>query len=264
MLLLVVSFVIMSKLGSSIDTISSYTKDDSQVRSINFCLFVVLDDAGMALDDLKKFEKFPGAYTVAIIPRLPESRNIASYLDKRNVPYIIHLPMESMSNENAGEYVINVGNTDKKNIELLRYNFSDFENYIGLNNHMGSKATADMHTINVLLKYIPTGIFVLDSRTTKDTILALRARELQIPTIERDVFIDNYRDILYIKNQIKKGIVLAKQKGNAVLIGHSTKEETAQALIEIYDTVIADGGQFLGLDQYWDHMQNSKESYLSN
>ena len=46
---------------------------------------------------------------------------------------------------------------------------------------------------------------------------------------ERNIFLDNIRNVEYIKKQLKKAIELAKEKGYAIAIGHPY-EVTFQAI----------------------------------
>ena len=210
-----------------------------------FYLFVILDDAGESVAELPLLDAFKGKYTVSIIPRLTYSRYLSQVFRKRDIPIMLHLPMESIDNSYLEEFEIhgNLSNTHVYN--RLVYNFNNFDGYIGFNNHKGSKATTDPRLINIILKFIENrNLFVLDSRTTKDTILAKTASEWGYPSYERDLFIDNFPDVLYIKTQIRKGVALAKAQGTAILIGHMTKLETLTALIEIYDEVSMQGGYF--------------------
>ena len=91
----------------------------------------------------------------------------------------------------------------------------------GVNNHMGSKLTAEstqMYQIFSILKQ--RGLFFVDSRTTSDTIARPSARLFQIPFAERDVFIDHYVKPNFIRKQIKELIRIAHSNGTAVGILH--------------------------------------------
>src|SRR5690606_41144538 len=56
---------------------------------------------------------------------------------------------------------------------------SDLPHVSGVNNHMGSKATADPRVVSDVLRAVKeAGLFFLDSRTTADSVVAQVAREL--------------------------------------------------------------------------------------
>ena len=62
------------------------------------------------------------------------------------------------------------------------------------------------------------------------------ARELGIPTAERDIFLDNSKDLAYIRGQLEQVEVVARKRGTAIAIGHpnvSTAQALAQAIPEM-------------------------------
>jgi len=91
----------------------------------------------------------------------------------------------------------------------------------GVNNHMGSKLTAEstqMYQIFSVLKQ--RGLFFIDSRTTSDSMSRPSARLFQIPFAERDVFIDHYLKPDFIQKQVEELIRIARLNGTAVGILH--------------------------------------------
>ena len=64
------------------------------------------------------------------------------------------------------------------------------------------------------------GLYFVDSKTTTMTVAARIAREHFIPSITRDVFIDNDSDENQIWLQLGRLTRMAHRKGYAVAIGH--------------------------------------------
>lgn len=215
-----------------------------------FALFIVLDDAGSSLNEVQALEKFQGDLSIAIIPHLQHSKDIAEFLYRRNISYIIHLPMEPYGDADPGPYAVSTDSSDEDLQLMIEYNLSNFDNYLGFNNHMGSKAVSDPRVVDTLLSMLERKMIVLDSRTSSDSILEMKAKEYDMIGLNRDIFIDNYDDIRYIKEQIRKGVKIAKQKHAAILIGHITKENTIQAITEMYEEITKQNGKFLGLKDY--------------
>jgi polysaccharide deacetylase 2 family uncharacterized protein YibQ len=91
----------------------------------------------------------------------------------------------------------------------------------GVNNHMGSKMTAEssqMYQIFSVLK--ERNLYFIDSRTTARTLCKPSARLFQIPFAQRDVFLDHLQNAEFIRKQIKELISVARRNGYAVGIGH--------------------------------------------
>ena len=61
-----------------------------------------------------------------------------------------------------------------------------------MNNHQGSKASADSSVVISIAKVIKErNLFFIDSRTTAESIIESTMESLNIPTARRNVFLDN-------------------------------------------------------------------------
>jgi len=78
-------------------------------------------------------------------------------------------------------------------------------------------------------------LFFLDSRTSAKTVGEKLAREQGLPTLSRDVFLDDVIDEMAILRQLEQTERTARHKGYAVAIGHPhavTMEVLAQWMPE--------------------------------
>jgi polysaccharide deacetylase 2 family uncharacterized protein YibQ len=104
---------------------------------------------------------------------------------------------------------------------LLDAAFASVPGAIGMNNHMGSKATAEESLMTTVLGYLKRkGMLYIDSRTTPDTVGPRIARQLGVPVLERNVFIDVGTGDEQIASAFDKGVAEARARGSTVLIGH--------------------------------------------
>jgi polysaccharide deacetylase 2 family uncharacterized protein YibQ len=113
---------------------------------------------------------------------------------------------------------------------------SDIPHAIGMNNHMGSKITKRKDQMLEVLKIAKSKhLIFLDSRTTQDTVLPVLAKELNMPILERSVFLDEVNSVHHVRQQMKELAKIAKEKGTAVAIGHVgiTGKNTARGLKEM-------------------------------
>jgi len=91
----------------------------------------------------------------------------------------------------------------------------------GVNNHMGSRASADRPTMDAVLSVLKQrGLYFLDSRTTAFTVAAEEAGRLGVPCRSRSVFLDDVADESAIRNQLERALGDARSEGAAVAIGH--------------------------------------------
>ena len=199
-----------------------------------FRLSVVIDDAGYSLEDIKPFLDYPGKLTIAVLPNLPYSTEIAGRAKAAGKEVIMHCPMEPIENLDPGPGVILTGLSNREIRERLAENFESVLEAEGMNNHMGSKATADPRVMGVVMEYLfEHGKFFLDSRTSTRTVARNTAEVHGVPYLERSVFLDNVTGNGPIKEQFMKGINLAQNKGSAILTGHVRNVEILSVLNEI-------------------------------
>jgi uncharacterized protein len=184
-------------------------------------LALVFDDAGYSLGDLEPFLKFPGPLTIAVLPNLPHSREAARRIREAGKGLILHMPMEPMGNEDPGPGAIRTGQSDQAIEGLLAAAFASVPGATGMNNHMGSRATADVHVMDVVSAYLKgEDKFFLDSRTTAETVGAREASRAGLPYLQRSVFLDDEPGAAGIEASVAAGIAEARSRGAAILIGH--------------------------------------------
>lgn len=199
-------------------------------------LAVVIDDMGPELSKVRELLKLGGPVTVAVMPKMRFSREVAGEARAGGLDVIVHMPMEPKDTDghNPGNGALLVAMTDEEIAYLLEDGFKSVPGAIGLNNHMGSRFTEDPEKMRVVLSAVKDrGFLFLDSRTTSGTVGGALAREMKVRSAERNVFLDNKRDVDYIKGQLMEAAMIAKKRGKAVAIGHPYPE-TIRALREAF------------------------------
>jgi len=92
---------------------------------------------------------------------------------------------------------------------------------VGVNNHMGSKATADLKTMTWIMQEIKTrDMAFIDSRTTIHTVAEEAAQAQGVPTNRRHVFLDNERSAAAIRVQLDEAVYRSRMEGEIIAIGH--------------------------------------------
>lgn len=193
---------------------------------------IVIDDMGPDLGKLKELFNAGGPITIAIMPNQRHSAETAREAAKKGWDVILHLPMEprDLADNDPGEDALLVAMSRDEIEAMLQKDLSSVPNAIGVNNHMGSKFTEDEERMRLVLASLKKrGMFFLDSRTSSDSVGGRVARDLGMRSAERSVFLDNTRDVDYIKGQIRELVSIASRKGSAIGIGHPYPE-TIEAL----------------------------------
>jgi len=116
----------------------------------------------------------------------------------------------------------------------------------GVNNHQGSQATADPALMQELMQVLKDdGIFYVDSRTTANTVAYETAQREGVKAAFRNVpFLDDLQDKTAVKKQLRLAIEGARQKGEAIAIGHP-HAATLDALREMLPQAKKDGIQLV-------------------
>jgi len=193
-------------------------------------LAVVIDDVGYNLENLEPFLSSRLDLSRAVLPGLPHSREAARRIRAAGKELLLHLPMEARNGADPGPMAVLTTMDDEEVRRLLAASLEEVP-AAGVNNHMGSAATADERIMRVVLGYLKSrGLFFLDSRTTPETVVLPVAESLAAPALKRDVFLDNDPAPEAIRSQLGQGLELAEQRGQAVLIGHVHNPHIAQLL----------------------------------
>lgn len=200
---------------------------------------IVIDDMGSDLKRLRELFKVDAQITVAVLPRLRHSKKTAVEAhDAKGWEVILHLPMEPKGfdagetgkDPGAGALLTSMSLTDVR--AQVEEDIKEVPYADGVNNHMGSKFTEDEARMRAVLEVVKgKQLLFLDSRTTARSVAGRVASEMGVRSAERAVFLDNTRDVGYIKGQLKTLAAEARHKGSAIAIGHPYPE-TITALRE--------------------------------
>lgn len=205
-------------------------------------LAIVLDDFGYNYDPIDALAAIDRPLTFAILPYHPYSQLAATKALASKHQVMLHLPMEPMSTTEQQEKTsITTGMSDSEIQQTVVNAVQNIPGLIGVNNHQGSKATADKRVMrNVLSALKSRNLFFIDSRTNGQSVAAQTAREMNIPTSENELFLDNNNDVEAIKQQLRTAGSIAVRDGTALVIGHA-RPNTAIALKEMIPELEADG-----------------------
>jgi polysaccharide deacetylase 2 family uncharacterized protein YibQ len=208
-------------------------------------LYLILDDAGNALDPLPEFLRLPVPLAVAVLPQLPYSVESAARSAAAGKEIMLHQPMEALGGANPGPGVITASMSDSEVLRTIDENLATVPGATGVNNHMGSLGTSDERLMEIVLADVKRrGLFFVDSRTTVDSVAEPVAERLGTPFAARQVFLDNVRTRDAILESIQRALLLSHTQDAVVMIGHATVEELAAVLTEISPLLLENGYSF--------------------
>jgi len=207
-------------------------------------LAIILDDLG-GDDSVSSVDaifalRYP--LTLSVLPNHAHSAQIASAAHQRGYQVMLHLPMEAAGAEKPESNELRPGMTSPEIAKELNGMLSTVPYAAGVNNHQGSLATSDVHLMNDLMPLLRNrNLFFIDSRTAATTVAFDTARTDGVRSASRNVpFLDDVRDVAAIRHQLSLAFKDAKEKGEAIAIGHP-HPETLRALAEMLPEAQANG-----------------------
>ncbi len=195
-------------------------------------LAILLDDGGQRMELVAEAAALPVEVGVAILPFLPYSAETATAMHEAGHEVWLHLPMEAVGDSDPGPGALMTGMSDDELHDAVYMAINNIPHVVGINNHMGSKATANLRMMTWVMQDLASmDLAFLDSRTTVDTVAEDAARVQGVKTGRRHVFLDNERSAAAIREQLDEAVYRARMEGEIVAIGHLT-EITVETLRE--------------------------------
>jgi polysaccharide deacetylase 2 family uncharacterized protein YibQ len=193
-------------------------------------LAIVIDDIGEDMKVLRGLVDLDFPVTLAVWPNASHTRESVKLIQAKGRDLIVHFPMEPMGfpTYDPGEDALFISMSDEAIRKRVAENLARIPEAIGVNNHMGSRFTSDPQGMKTALREFKSrGLFFLDSLTTGKSVGRSAARETSIRFFERDIFIDNVKDVSAITLQLRKAENVALKRGFAIAIGHPYPETLA-------------------------------------
>lgn len=212
---------------------------------------LIIDDFGYRQDMVVEFAAIRRPFTFAVIPFKSFSKAAAAKGLASGHQVMLHLPMEPLSGLDAAEAptTVRVGMSAAQIRELIEKSTASLPGVSGVNNHQGSKATADRKTMEDTMKILKEKtLFFVDSRTNGQSVAAEIARRDKVKTAENDLFIDGIAEVAYVKKQLRAAGELALRMGSITVIGHA-RPATAVALREMIPELEDRGIRFVFVSQ---------------
>ncbi len=218
-------------------------------------LFVVIDDAGLALEETQQYLDIPVPLTIAVLPHLKDTPRVCKAIHRhRDKEIILHQPMEAYdASKNAGEGVIRNTTPPSQVASILDWNLSSVKGAVGMNNHMGSRITENPELMRAVLRYCnQKGLLFMDSKTAYNSVVPTVAEQEHIHLEQRDSFLDIQHDREYIRRMWSQAVGKARENGYVIVIGHAWSAETAAAIRDSYQTLLNQGYTFHTLSELYE------------
>ena len=184
---------------------------------------IVVDDRGNELAPAERIAGWKEPVAGAVLPDLRWSAASAEALARGGHEVLLHLPMEpeGYPRVRPGPGLVLRSQSDPEIERLLEEDLATVPGAVGVNNHMGSAATADTRVMRAVVRVLSRrNLFFLDSRTTEATVAERTAEEGSVRAASRRVFLDDVTREDAIREQLDELVRRAHQEGAAIAIGH--------------------------------------------
>ncbi|AEE96937.1 divergent polysaccharide deacetylase family protein [Mahella australiensis] len=184
---------------------------------------IIIDDFGNNGDGTKEMLELSIPLTAAVMPNLPYTEHDANMAHDAGLEVIMHTPMQPINGKPSwlGPKGITTDLPDDEIKARINEGLEQIKWAIGMNNHMGSKATQDKRVMKSVLEIAKQrNMFFVDSKVTANSVIDEVASSLNVPCVSRDIFLDNSKNQHDIQKQLEKLGNIAVEKGYAIGIGH--------------------------------------------
>lgn len=206
-------------------------QEKPESRKYSGRLAVIVDDCGYDMSSVRTLLNTGLPLNFAVLPYKPYSSDVLEMIKSDGRVAMLHLPMEPVDRSamSEGSSTICTDMSKDRILELTRKAINSLPGVSGVNNHQGSKATADSATMTTVLQELRNqDLFFVDSRTSSKSVARDKAVAMGVPTARNDIFLDNSSDVQAIRKQIYKAMDIAEKNGSAIAICHA-RPNTAKA-----------------------------------
>jgi polysaccharide deacetylase 2 family uncharacterized protein YibQ len=184
-------------------------------------IVLIIDDVGFEGQPLERAMRLDPNINFAVLPNGTRTSDYVERLNQKGFEILCHLPMEPNGGATSpGPNAVLTSMSDDEITAATQSSLRAVRFARGMNNHMGSRATSDRRVMKNVLRALPEGMYFIDSRTGDRSIAESLAREMNIRTASRHIFLDNVQTDAAIREQIELAGKVARSQGVAVAIGH--------------------------------------------
>jgi polysaccharide deacetylase 2 family uncharacterized protein YibQ len=164
---------------------------------------IIIDDLGYHKSAGERAISLPGAVTLAVLPYQTHTQVLAQAAVDAGKELILHAPMEPHNQVPWEEGGLSSGLSLQDMQQALTAMLASVPQATGINNHMGSKFTEDPAAMQWLMTELKDHeLFFVDSLTSPGSLAWSSAQTLGVPSLKRDIFLDNVAKAEQIEVQV--------------------------------------------------------------
>ncbi|MCM3768775.1 divergent polysaccharide deacetylase family protein [Neobacillus niacini] len=200
---------------------SSAFAKESQPKNLQAS--IIIDDFGGGIGGVRDFLEGEIPITAAVMPFTENSIKHAEWAHKNGLEVMVHLPMEPKKGKRSwlGPKPITVALSPEEVRERVLEAIETVPYAVGLNNHMGSRAVESEKVVRAIVEVAKEkNFYIIDSGTSSKSKFPEIAKELGVPLLKRDVFLDDISSSAHVRKQMRRLAKITEYTGKGIAIGH--------------------------------------------
>jgi len=190
-------------------------------RSARPVIAICIDDLGEDLAGTDKAMALPREVALSFLPYADATPFLAQRAAKRGHLVLAHVPMQALNGKDPGAMGLKPNMTADEIARRLGWNLARVPGLVGINNHEGSRFTADATALAPVMATLRARhLFFFDSRTGPQSAVRAAARAAGVRTASRDIFLDDDPRAPAVSAELEMLAREAKRSGVAIAIGH--------------------------------------------
>ena len=182
---------------------------------------ICIDDLGEDLAGTDKAMALPQEVALSFLPFAETTPFLAEAANRKGHLVLAHVPMQPLGGKDAGPMGLKTGMAQDELARRLGWNLARVPGLVGINNHEGSRFTADAAALAPVMAGLKARhLFFLDSRTGPQSSVATAARSAGVMTASRDIFLDDDPSAASVSAALDMLAQEARRSGVAIAIGH--------------------------------------------
>jgi polysaccharide deacetylase 2 family uncharacterized protein YibQ len=182
---------------------------------------ICIDDLGEDLAGTDRAMALPKEVALSLLPYAETTPFLAEAAARRGHLVLAHVPMQALNGKDPGPMGLKPGMPPDEIARRLGWNLARVPGLVGINNHEGSRFTADAVALAPVMATLKARhLFFFDSRTGPNSKVGAAARGAGVMTAGRDIFLDDDQSEAAVSAELEMLAREARRTGIAIAIGH--------------------------------------------
>ena len=182
---------------------------------------ICIDDLGQDLAGTDKALALPKDVALSFLPFADATPFLAESAARGGHLVLAHVPMQALNGTDPGPMGLKPEMAAAEIAGRLGWNLARVPGLVGINNHEGSRFTADAQMLAPVMATLRARhLFFFDSRTTPESAVLDAARAAGVMTAARDIFLDDDQSAVAVSAALEMLVREARRSGVAIAIGH--------------------------------------------